>query len=134
MNGHLFRMFYEDFARYKLAEYWGVKVDDIIHLNKIDPISVYDLKFNEFKIDVKFSSPVIVIKNHKPIWDFSLRKIHKNKRTGQNNECDYFFLIGMKNGIPKSIYLIPSKDSPTNHLRIPLTKESKYEKYLIFGD
>jgi len=132
MNGHTFRMFYEDYARCKLAEHLGVDVDKIIHLNKINAVSPYDLQHKETKFDVKFSSPCVVVKNRSAIWDFSLRKRHSGKRCGQKQECDFFLLVGMKNAIPQSIYLISSDCCPTNHIRIPLTKNSKYEKYLIF--
>lgn len=132
MNGHRFRMFYEDYVRQKLAEYWEVPVSKILHLSIENPISDYDLLFGKLKIDIKTSTPVRVIKKRKAIWDFSLRKLHQGKKTGQNNECDYFALLAIKNGIPKSIYLVPSYESPTNHIRISLTGNSKYEKYKIF--
>lgn len=132
MNGHRFRMFYEDYVRQKLAEYWEVPVSKILHLSIENPISDYDLLFGKLKIDIKTSTPVIVRKNRKAIWDFSLRKLHQGKKTGQNNECDYFALLAIKNGIPKSIYLVPSYESQTNHIRISLTGNSKYEKYKIF--
>lgn len=132
MNGSDFRLFYEDYARHKLAEHWNVPVDKIIHLSKENATSDYDLLFGKLKIDVKFSNPVVVIKNHTAVWDFSLRKVHNNKRSGQNKECDCFILVGMKNGIPKSIYLISSHESPSCHIRIPLTCNSKYEKYKLF--
>ena len=132
MNGHSFRMFYEDYTRQKLAEYWNVPVNKIRHLSLENPISNYDLLFGKLKIDIKTSSPCVVYRNHAAVWDFSLRKVHNGIRTGQNKECDCFVLLGIKNGIPKAIYLVPSSESPKNHLRIPLTGNSKYEKYKIF--
>ena len=129
MNGNDFIIFYEEYAKFRLAQYWGISPDVITHLSKINASSDYDLLFGEIKIDVKTSSPVVVKKNRTPIWDFSLRKVKNRKRKGQNNECDYFLLVGMKNGIPNSVYLVPSVEAPTNHIRIPLTKTSKYEKY-----
>jgi hypothetical protein len=132
MNGTDFRLFYEDYARYKLAEYWKVRPDNIKHLSKEDPRSNYDLLFGRLKIDVKFSSPVVVSKHKNPVWDFSLRKCRQGKRRGQHLECDCFVLVGMKNGLPKSVYLIPSAESPTNHIRVSLNSSSKYEKYKIF--
>jgi hypothetical protein len=132
MNGLDFILFYEDYARHKLAEYWDVKPKNIRHLSKENPMSDFDLLFGRLKIDVKCSSPVIISKGKKPIWDFSLRKSRLGKRVGQKYESDCFVLIGIKNGIPKSIYLIPSAESPTNHIRISLNGNSKYEKYKLF--
>lgn len=131
MNGNDFRIFYENYARCKLAEYWDISPAKILHISKENPISDYDLLFGRLRIDVKLSSPVVVVKGKTAVWDFSLRKCNGGKRVGQNRECDCFVLIGMKNSIPKSIYLIPSAESPTNHIRIPLTGMSKYEKYKI---
>ena len=133
MNGLDFILFNEEYARCKLAEYWNVPPIKIIHLSKLNPCSNYDLFYNNKKIDVKTSNPVVIVKNRNPIWDFSLRKMRSGKRIGQNFECDFFVLIGMKNGIPKAIYLVPSRESPKNHLRISLTGNSKYEKYKIFN-
>ena len=131
MDGHSFRMFYEDYARHKLAEYWGVKPKAIEHVSKKNNQSTYDLLFGRLRLDVKFSSPVVVARGKKPVWDFSLRKRVGGNRVGQKGESDAFVLVGMKNGIPLSIYLVPSAESPTNHIRISITGVSKYKKYKI---
>jgi hypothetical protein len=132
MNGTDFRLFYEDYARDKLAEYLNIKKSAIKHLSKINSMHDFDLEYLGIKYDVKTSNPVLESDRHYCIWDFSLRKLHQGKRLGQKGECDFFLLVGMRNGLPSRIFLVPSKKSPTNHIRISLNGKSKYNQYLIF--
>lgn len=132
MNGADFRIFYEQFGIYKIAEYLKVSPADILHVSKQWVTSPHDAEYNGIKYDIKYSHPVVVEKGDKSIWDFSLRKVINGKRVGQNGgHCHYFLLIGMYNGIPKKVFLVPSKDAPTNHIRISITGTSKYHKYEI---
>ncbi len=133
MNGTDFRLFYEKYGRFKLAEYLNISPVKIKHLTIKNPTGSYDLEYKDVKYDVKFSNPVLTSKTKKmPIWDFSLRKVKDGKRKGQDYKyCDYFLLIGMTNGIPKKTFLIPTKKCPTNHIRISIKGLSKYNEYII---
>lgn len=135
MNGTDFRLFYEQFGIYKLAEHYKVSPNSFVHVSKSQPTSPYDVLHKEKKIrfDIKISSPVKVSSKKRVFtWDFNLRKVTQGKRKGQDGVyCDYFLLVGMKNAVPDKIYLIPCAEAPTNHIRIPLSGNSKYTFYLI---
>lgn len=135
MNGTDFRIFYEQFGIYKLAEHYKLPPSEFVHLSKENPTSNCDVKHKDKGItyDIKISHPVKVSTKKKTYyWDFNLRKVTMGKRHGQNKTyCDYFLLIGMKNGIPDKIYLIPCSNAPTNHIRISVNGESKYSHYII---
>lgn len=132
MNGHDFRIFYEKYALYKIAEKESVEPYMIQHLSEIDVTSDYDLELLGKRYDVKMSNPVLVEKGKKAIWDFSLRKIKDGVRSGTTHKhCDFYFCIGMLNGIPKRCFIIPFEKAPTNHLRISICGNSKYHKYEI---
>lgn len=124
MNGHDFRLFYEKYAIDCLARYLKVNAEKIKHLTKENPISSYDLDFFGIRFDVKYANPTLTNKQKKtPLWDFDLREKNKN--------CDFYLCIGMKNGIPKSVFLIPSDSSPSRHIRISVDGKTKYKKYEI---
>lgn len=133
MNGTDFRMFYEQFAIYKIAEKLGIKASEIQHISKENPTATFDLKYNNFKFDVKYSHPVVTKKKGKMrYWDFNLRKVINGKRVGNYKEyCDFYFCIGMQNGIPKKIFMIPIKEAPTSHIRISVMGDSRYNQFLI---
>src|SRR5690349_5465252 len=135
MNGSDFRIFFENFARIKLAEHLKISPTKIRHLSAANPISDYDLEYGDTRYDVKYANPTISSKNKKiPTWDFSLRKVHKGERTGQDyTHCDYFLLLGMKNGIPKKVFLVPVEEAPTNHIRVSISGHSRYHKYEIYS-
>lgn len=135
MNGSDFRIFFENFAKIKLAEHLKISPGKIQHLSAINPISDYDLEYDDIRYDVKYANPTLSAKSKKiPTWDFSLRKVHNGKRAGQDyTHCDYFLLIGMKNGIPKRVFLVPVTDAPTNHIRVSISGYSRYHKYEIYG-
>lgn len=133
MNGTDFRIFYEQYAIYRLAEYLKIEPKLIKHLSKENVISPHDLEYNHLKFDVKYSHPVLTSRKKKAMyWDFNMRKQSNGNRRGHDGTyCDFFVLIGMKNGIPQSVYLVPMSSAPTNHIRISVKGESKYSKYLI---
>lgn len=132
MNGTDFRVFYEQYGLFKLASYLKIQPSDIKHISKTKPTHPYDLYYRGTRVDVKYSHPVIVQKGKKAIWDFNLRKVKEGKRSGQQGDyCDHFLLIGMHNGIPKAVFFIPSKKAPTNHIRISISGDSKYNQYVI---
>jgi len=135
MNGADFRIFFENFARIKLAEYLKVSPNKIQHLSALNPTSDYDLEYDDMRYDVKYANPTLSAKTKKtPTWDFSLRKVHNGERSGQDyTQCDYFLLLGMKNGIPKKVFLVPVGDAPTNHIRVSIKGISKYHKYQIYS-
>lgn len=131
MNGTDFRIFYEKYAIYRLAEYLCISPKDIRHLSAESIIAPYDLEYKKIKYDVKYSHPSqIEKKDNFKYWDFSLRKNKGGKRSGQDGlYCDFFVLIGMKNGIPKKLFLVPADKAPTNHIRISVDGNSKYKEY-----
>lgn len=132
MNVHQFRLIHEAFAKSKLAEYLNIDENLITHESAVNPTSDFDLIFKGIKFDVKYSHPTRTEKNKEPIWDFNLRKQNNGKRTGAiRKSCDFYILIGMKNGIPIRVFVVPFSESPTNHIRISIKGDSKYNMFVI---
>jgi len=130
MNSTDFIIFYEKYALYRLAEHLKIPINDIRHVSQVNIISPHDLEIGETKYDVKVSSPVLTGKTKtQRIWDFNLRK--GNRRRAKQNESDYYVLVGMKNGIPSKVFLVPSSALPGTHVRISIVGISKYHIFEI---
>jgi hypothetical protein len=133
MDGHLFRLFVEDYAKNKLAEYRGISPREVKHLTKENPIADYDLQFNGQRYDVKYANPTITSSDRKiPVWEFYLRKMRDGKRVNKNEKyCDFFICIGFLRGIPSRIFLIPFEKVKTRSIRISISGNSKYHDFEI---
>jgi hypothetical protein len=133
MDGHLFRLFIEDYAKNKLSEYRGILPKEIKHLTKENSTADYDLQYENMRYDVKYANPTITSNQKKqPIWEFYLRKMNKGKRVNKGREyCDFFICIGFLRGIPFRIFLIPFEEVKTRSIRISINGESKYHKFEI---
>jgi len=118
-----FTLFYEKYALLKLAEHLNVLPSNIKHVSESDYTSSYDLFYNGNRYDVKMSSPVVVKKGAKKIWDFAIRN--------KSKACDFYLMLGFLNGIPQSVFLIPEDVCPNYHLRLSIRGNSKYNKYKI---
>lgn len=126
------------FAREKLAKYLLISPEEITPFIKPDVRHVdADLLHNGKVYDIKTSNPVFTQKEKKaPVWDFDLRgsawrdgRNHKVAKT--NPTCDFYLLIGMIGGAPEKIFLLPSNQTPSSHIRIALKRESKYNQFVI---
>jgi hypothetical protein len=130
MNTTDFIIFYEKYGACRLAQHLGIMMNEIKHLSSKKPSAPYDLECRGLKYDVKISSPCLTSKSKKQaVWDFNLRKGEHWRP--QNNECDFFILIGMKNSIPWRVFLLPSKEAPGTHVRVSIIGKSKYHQYEI---
>lgn len=137
MNNTDFILFYERFAKEKLARYFGVEDRCIEHISAINPSAPHDLECSGKTVNVKMSNPTHSnLKSKVKIWDFDLRKngsSHgKNFKAKTNSICDLWLLIGFTKAVPQNIYLVENKEVSTRHIRIPLSGNSKYTKYLIW--
>lgn len=131
MNGTDFRLFYEKYAIYKLAEYLRIPANKIKHLTAKNITSIADAEYNSQKYDIKFAVPSLTSKiKRTAIWDFDLHKRVKGKTVGHFGS-DYLICVGMLKGIPARVFLIPTKEAPKRHLRISIKGISKYQKYAI---
>lgn len=131
MNGTDFRLFYERYAIYKLAEYLKIHPKSIKHLTKKNIVAISDAEYNGKKYDIKFAIPSLPNKEKKiAIWDFDLHKQLKGKIVGHFGS-DYLLCIGMLKGIPSKIFLIPTDIAPKRHLRISIKGKSKWHEYEI---
>jgi len=131
MNGTDFRLFYEKYAIYRLAEHLKIAPILIKHLTAEKNSSRSDAEYENFKYDIKFAVPTLPNKEKKiAIWDFDLHKKLNGKRVGQFGS-DFFICVGMLKGIPEKTFLIPAKVAPSRHLRISIKGFSKYHRYEI---
>lgn len=130
-------IFLHDFILLKLAYHLKVEPKEII-VSKMDGlVSNFDLSCRDKKYVIKMSNPVYFDKDRKvEFWDFDVRlnnwEDKKNKRVSRSfDECDYYLLIGMIDSIPRTMFLLPSKDTPKAHVRVSIKGKSKYRKYVI---
>lgn len=132
MNRFDFILFYEKYAiqRVILSKVWKKNILVLEHLTENNPTGSYDFELEGKKYDVKYAHPGLTNKEKKiPIWSFDLRK--KENRIAGIIECDYFVLLGLLNGLPQKVFLIPSNKVPTSNVRISIKGKSKYYQYEI---
>lgn len=87
---------------------------------------------------LKISKPVLSAKNKKmPVWDFDMRgskwsngKSIKSFGAAINTD-GWYLLIGLIKEDPNKVFFIPAKDVKVSHVRIPVSGDSKYYKYVI---
>lgn len=119
-----FRISYlaEQFGVFVLEQHYNKKA---LHLTASNDQAPYDIEIDGLKIDVKYSQPTRISKNKPaPYWDFDLRK-------KGNEYCDYLLLIGARNGLFDSVYLVPCSDANYRRIRIPIGGISKWGVYKI---
>lgn len=126
------------FAREKLANHLVISPEDISPFVKQDIRNIdADLLHDGKSYDIKASNPVFTQKEKKaPMWDFDLRgsewkdgRNHKITKTSPT--CDFYILIGMIADAPEKVFLLPSNQTPSSHIRIALKGESKYNQFVI---
>lgn len=131
MNGTDFRLFYEKYAIYKLAENLGISADKIQHLTAKNITSIADAEYKGKKYDIKFAIPTLTSKTKRvSVWDFDLHKKIKGKTVGHYGS-DYLICVGMLKAIPSKIFIIPTNIAPKRHLRISIQGQSKWHKFEI---
>lgn len=90
----------------------------------------------EIQIAYKISKPVLSAKDRKtPIWDFDLRgskwEDGRSRKINTPENVDYYCLLGLENNKPSKVFFVPADDLDVAHIRIPLSGNSKYIKYVI---
>jgi hypothetical protein len=116
----------EQFAREILAQHLGLSARSVTHVTETKDQSPYDLECQGVRYDVKYSAPTKVAEIHSyRVWDFSLNSKPKGR-------CDYFILVGSRNGVFDSVFMVPEADAPARHIRVPTDGKSKWYKYKIW--
>lgn len=131
-----FILFYERYALERLAKHLGVHIKTIEHTSSLNASAKYDLLHEGTRYNVKMANPSrISVSSHVNIWDFDLRmngyENGKNTKKNHISECDVIILLGFLHGVPKKVFLIPALEVGNTHIRIPLMRGSKYDKYAI---
>ena len=131
MNGTDFRLFYEKYAIYKLAEHLGIPANKIRHLTLKNVTSVADAEYEGEKYDIKFAIPTLPNKSKRiAIWDFDLHKRLNGKMVGHYGS-DYLICVGMLKAIPAKVFIVPTNIAPKRHLRISIQGKSKWHEFEI---
>lgn len=114
----------EQFSKVILENIFGETAE---HLTANNDQAPYDLEISGTKVDVKYSSPTLSGKAKKQkTWDFCIRD--------KQPVCDYYCLVGAVNGTFTAVFFVPTKNAPSHHIRISIEGNSKWHKYLIWGD
>lgn len=137
MTDQDFVFFYQQFAVQKLAKHLSIDSEEIKHLSKDDPGSPHDLEYNGQRYQIKMARPSVISKTKKfLIWDFDVRadvwdKGRSVKVDRPEQTCDFYILIGIKDGGARKTFLLPFEQAPASHVRISIDGESKYNQYEI---
>jgi hypothetical protein len=124
-------------VRLKLAEYMDRSPQDIAYL--VDEKNSYPttLKIGNKTYSIKMRNPIVQSKKRNILlWDFDLRTdFWEDGRTRKMNKTfsgfDYYVLLGLIDGNPKKIFVVPENKTPKSHVRISVDGNSKYKEYEI---
>lgn len=132
-----FRDFLDDFLLDKLAHHFHTDKRLIRVVNPDKQFQTSQLNYGGVTFEVKVCNPSIVGKfMGTPTWDFDVRmnvskKGKKNRVLREAHRCDYYILMGLIDDAPEQIFIIPSYKVPKSHVRISISRRSKYHKYVI---
>lgn len=120
------RQLLEEIVLFRLAKFTHRDPTLITHHTRLKLHHPYAFSFANDRYAIRVATATKHKRDGVYIWDFDLRR-----PTGIKHPFNWFLLVGMLNGIPQKIFMIPVKETPSSHVRISVDGESKYQKYVI---